>query len=160
MRCKLKSISLINKTKIKFLIGMLSFFCLTSFVEKPHLIVGCWKVTDNSQLTLPVGDDLTLAQWYFSSDEFTSSISLTKNKEEFNYKVAYKIYENEKGYSKPVIVFKSTCNDDLLIIFTLEELSKESLILKFDEKNSSKSITVNPAQIRFERIAGPPENME
>ncbi len=146
-----------NKHSIILILG-LSLFLLTSFVEKPHLLEGDWETKDNNKITLPVGEDMIIDQWYFN--DFMSQISMTKNNKEYTYGMAFKIYESMEGFDKPVILLKSTCDKDFMMVLTIQELSKSTLVIKFEENEYSKGIKMQPAQIKFKRIAGPPENME
>ena len=131
-----------------------------SVLGQSHLITGCWEIKEPTSVSLPIGDDLTLSQWTFSSDEFTCRLSLQDaSQQDISYRLAFRIVEEKKVSSNPVLIFKSTCDEDLILEFSIEELTKPTLKLKFIKKYSSPNVHFDKV-LDFERIAGPPENME
>ena len=136
-----------------------------SIQRDPHLIVGDYKCNNTIKVTSYCGNEFELRKWYFSSDEFTSKISLLKNDEECEIHLAYKIYEKEEelieeGFDYPVILFKNPERKNFMLVFTIRELKKSGLILHYEEDFSSKDVNFQPVDILLERIAGPAENME
>jgi hypothetical protein len=98
---------------------------------------------------------------FFSSDEFTATISLVnKSGETEKLSLAYKIYDVNEEFEKPVMVFKNTCDKEFRLVFSVELLSKELLEFKFQKKYSSENMSMSDKIIRFRRTAGPPENMD
>lgn len=139
-------------------------FSLTSFqnVTKPHLIVGNWQILEKQKYVFTHSDSsLFLDRIYFSSDEFSAGFSLIdKNGDEKELDLAYKIYEADEEFKTPMIVFKNTCDKSFLLVFSIENLSKAFLEIKFQKKYSAEGINVENGILKFERTAGPPENMD
>jgi len=139
-------------------------FSLTSFqyVAKPHLIVGNWQILEKQKYELTFNDKSSyFDRIYFSSDEFTACFSLIdKNGDEEELSLAFRIYEADAEFETPMIVFKNTCDKSFLLVFSIENLSKEFLKIKFQKKYSSEGINVKNEILEFERTAGPPENMD
>lgn len=143
---------------------ILLFFSFTT-PRNPHLIVGSYKCVNNVKVTSYCGNEFNLSQWYFSSDEFTSHISLLKKNRECDIHLAYKIYENdeelvEEGFNYPVILFKNSERKNFMLVFTIRELKKTGMSLHYEENVSNENTKFIPVDILLERIAGPPENMD
>ena len=137
------------------------FFGLTSFMTnpKPHLIVGCWSIFEEKAVTLKSKKNF-IDQFYFGSNEISSSISLIDKKEKRkDLRLAYRIYENMDGYNVPVLLFVNTCDKDFQLAFTIEKLTKDTLELKCIRDVVPAEMELNRETLVFGRIAGPPENM-
>lgn len=134
---------------------------LTSFREKPHLLVGGWQATGTYPISLPAGKNLYIVQWTFSSDGIISRLLLTKARGKTRYySLAYKVYEKQDEHPYPFLVCKSTCDTDLLLFFSILHLDKTSLRLKFEKQFSAEGAGPDTEILTFERVSGPPENME
>ncbi len=155
-----------NKVHCRFRFILIAFLllCLCSFhkAPDPHLIVGFWENTEKNTYPFEYNkNSLCFSQMFFGSDEFTAIIYLsnkTGKTKELN--LAYKIYDINEEFEKPVMVFKNTCDKEFRLVFSVELLSKEFLELKFQKKYSSENMSMSDKIIRFRRTAGPPENME
>ncbi len=152
---KNKSISLL--VTIFFSIFFLSFSGKT---KSPHLIVGCWQISENAEQNDFLKKNYQIYQWYFSSDEFTCQITIKNGKNESRNYFAFKVQDSTEGFDKPILILKETKENSLLLVFSIQELTKSKLKLRFEKEISSKNVIMPSADIEFERIAGPSENME
>lgn len=143
------------------IIGLLTgFWTLNSLAAPPHMLVGCWQSKTAARADLPLGNKLQIYQWFFSSDEFTSKLSLKDSSDAIqSYSMAYRIVEDKSVSPNPLIVFKSTCDEDFSLVVSIEELNKTTLNLHFETKLTTSNYTLK-GKLQFERIAGPPENMD
>lgn len=146
--------------------------CSSFQPQKPHLIVGLWSSIDTVSFSSPAGKDLEIDQWYFSSDDIISEWSFkSKKKKTQSYTMAYKImdaqmvaarYEDMKKWEHSnlsLILLKSTCDKDFRAVFSIQKLTKDTLIVQFEPEHSDENVGVSNQEMTFERIAGPPENM-
>lgn len=161
------------KTTVTFSVCVIVIMMCTSFsLRKPHWIVGLWSSLSDAKITCPAGNQLPLDQWYFSSDAVISSWNFkNKKKKAQKYKMAYRMMdgaEAAESYAdlKPfaslnleLLMLKSTCDDDFFAVFTINQLTKDTLKVRFEHSASSPQVKVSNDIIIFERIAGPPENM-
>jgi|GEM_PF-1710471 len=149
---------------IRLVLSACLLMCLCSFqiATSPHLIVGFWENNEKNTYPFKYKDDSScLSQMFFSSDEFTATISLVnKSGETEELSLAYKIYDVNEEFEKPVMVFKNTCDKEFRLVFSVELLSKELLEFKFQKKYSSENMSMSDKIIGFRRTAGPPENMD
>jgi hypothetical protein len=150
--------------------------CTSFSTAKPHLIVGLWSSTNEAIITSPAGEALQINQWYFSSDAiisawyFKSTVDTAEDDKNFrmayrmmNAKDAAEIYDDLKPFAQSnqeLIMLKSTCHEDFNVIFTVHELTKNTLKVRFEPTASSPQVKGSSAIMTFERIAGPPENMD
>lgn len=157
------------KKTICYLIIFTLCISLTSFSVKPppHLIVGNWEFVENQMKTITIDNKtLFLKRLAFSSDEFTLGISLLKQKQkdepknEIDLDLAYKIYEPNEEFKNPVIVLKNICDKKSIFIFSIIELDKKFLKIKFEKKYSSDNVEMTDEILVFEKTAGPTENWE
>jgi hypothetical protein len=142
---------------------------LTSFSTrpKPHLIVGNWEFLENKMKEIKIDNKkFLLKRLYFSSDEFTSGISILKqnskdeSKNELDLDLAFKIFEADEEFEYPVLVFKNLCDKKSMYVFSIMHLDKKSLKLRFEKKYSSENINMTGEILDFDRTAGPSENWE
>jgi len=149
-----------------FLIG---FICLTSFSIKPnpHLIVGNWEFVENKMKLIEIDNKkFYLKRLFFSSDEFTSGISILKHnkqdlsKNEIDFDLAFKIFERDEEFKYPVLVLKNVCDKKSVFVFLILQLDKKSLKIRFEKKYSSENINMTDEILEFNKTAGPPENWE
>lgn len=147
--------------------------CTSFSPAKPHLIVGLWSSLNEATITCPAGNQLPIDQWYFSSDGVIFSWHFkTKKKKAQKYTTAYRLmdaaeaaeaYADLKPYASlnlELILLKSTCDDDFYATFTIHQLTKDTLKVRFEPSASSPQVKGSSAIMTFERIAGPPENMD
>lgn len=140
---------------------MLSSFLV---VPKPHLIVGNWGLMgDKKQEKIFIKDrkEYAVEILAFASDEITSSLTLTEKGKKDGQKInfAFKIWEPFDEFKTPVILMKNLCDDKSRMVFSVLQLDKAALQLKFERKYSSENISITDSILNFERTAGPPENM-
>lgn len=145
------------------LIGMTSFTDQT----KPHLIVGNWEFLNNEMKIIEINkEEFLLKRFYFSSDEFTSGISILKvnkkdePKNEMNLDLAFKIFEKEGDLEYPVLVLKNLCDNESRYAFSILALDKKSLKMRFEKKYSSDNLDMTEEILNFHKTAGPTENWE
>lgn len=143
-----------------------SYICLTSYTmkPKPHLIVGNWELFEKQSgpLLLSINkEEFSIARLTFSSDEIASDFYLIKkgNKVEENMTLGFKIFDPFDDFKSPVLLLKNLCDGKTRIVFSIIKLDKEFLELKFEKEYSSENITIKSEVLKFERTAGPPENM-
>ena len=137
------------KILFNLLVTIVIIFNSSSFIvkPKPHLIVGNWELLDKSKNTLiKNGQEFSIERFAFSSDEFTSGIYLTNKKsikkKEESLNLAFRIIEKDDEFQNPVILFKNTCDGKTMIVFSILELDKGFLKLKFEKKYSSDNIDI------------------
>lgn len=138
-------------------------FCtgLSPAGSKPHLIVGGWKTNAECRVSLPAGNNMSLQQWTFRGDGFTSNLLLeSAEPEEKYYSLAYTIKEKDNEQEFPFLICKSTCDTGLLLVFAIQHLDKGSLHIKFESRYSKEGIFPAEETITFTRISGPSENMD
>lgn len=145
------------------LIGMTSLTDQT----KPHLIVGNWEFLNNEMKIIEINkEEFLLKRFYFSSDEFTSGISILKAnkkdepKNEMNLDLAFKIFEKEEDLEYPVLVLKNLCDNKSRYAFSILALDKKSLKMRFKKKYSSDNLDMTEEILNFHKTAGPTENWE
>lgn len=143
-----------------------SYICLTSYTvkPKPHLIVGNWELFEkqSEQLLFFIDkEEFSMARLTFSSDEIASDFYLIKkgNKVETNISLGFKVFEPFDDFKNPILLLKNLCDGRTRIVFSILKLDKEFLELKFEKEFSSENITIMNEVLKFERTAGPPENM-
>lgn len=148
-----------KKTTILLLITAV---CFSFSKPKPHLIVGGWQAQGEFQMKYKGNKMLPIYQWAFRSDELMMHVSLKKNKKEKfeKFYLAFKIMENLEEVDKPVLILRSTCDEDLFLAFTINTLTKSTLELQFLKEVSSDSFYFDSEVMTFERVSGPPENIE
>lgn len=154
------------KKIFNLLATILTVFITSSFIvnPKPHLIVGNWELLDKSKNTLiKNAQEFSIERFAFGSDEITSGIYLTNKKsikkKEESVNLAFRVVEKDDEFQNPVILFKNTCDGKTMIVFSILELNKGFLKLKFEKKYSTDNIDIKNEILEFERTAGPPENM-
>lgn len=154
------------KKHFYILILFFSSLSLTSFGvnRKLHLIVGNWELLENQKnqcLFSKEGNDFSIERIYFSSDEIESGFVLRQKgkKKDETIPFGFKIYEPFDDFKNPVILFKNLCDDQTRIVFSILELNKGFLKLKFEKEFSSKNVDLKDEILVFERTAGPTENM-
>lgn len=140
---------------------ILLFICSSFGKRKPHLIVGGWQAETEYQMQFKGKKMLDIYQWTFRSDELMMHVSLKKNKKEKYEKfyLAFKVIEELDEVDKSVLLLRSTCDEELFLAFTINELTKSSLELQFISEVSSDPTYFSDEIMRFERISGPPENV-
>ena len=143
-----------------------SYICLTSYTvkPKPHLIVGNWELFEkqSEQLLFFIDKaEFSIARLTFSSDEIASDFYLIKkgNKVEENMTLGFKVFEPFDDFKNQLLLFKNLCDGRTRIVFSILKLDKEFLELKFEKEYSSENIIIKNEVLKFERTAGPPENM-
>ena len=107
------------------------------------------------------GKSFSIERIALSSDEITSSIAIIEKgmKEEVIITFGYRVFEPFDNFKTPVILFKDLCNNKTRIVFSIHQLNKGYLKLKFEKESSSDDIKISEVELKFERTAGPPENM-
>ncbi len=135
-----------------------------SLPPKPHLIVGNWNLIESQrsmQLLSLDAKKYFIEQLAFSSDKITSRFALIEKKynREHLITLGYSIFDPFDNLKTPSILFKDLCDEKTRIVFSIIELNKEYLKLKFEKEYSSDNILVAEEILVFERTAGPPENM-
>lgn len=149
-------------TKYKNIFCLMLFILLTAFTARPYsqLMIGGWKSVDSNEIFLEQ-ENAEIQRLTFSSDEFTVRLALkNRSGREIPLNLAYKYVEHYKNQTSPILVLKNTCDQEFLLVFSVEKLSKEFLSLKLDKELSSKKIQAERPMFNFKRIAGPPENMD
>jgi hypothetical protein len=159
---------------VKSAVQFISTFCYITFVlanvvplatnaqnRKPHLIVGNWKQveeisTDPSQIGKPKNID----RWYFSSDGYSSHLTTHFKKKEIRYRFTYKVLPNKTKAAKPHLQLINPDKKYQIIVFEILELTKKIMVLQLEPNRTNTMILLPNNPIEFERIAGPPENME
>ena len=148
---------------------LLALIFLTSFAirQKPHLIVGNWQLTENKVEPIKIESiNFFLKRLYFRSDEFTSGISILKlnnNDEpqnEIDLDLAFKIFDADEEFKYPTLVFKNICDKKSMYTFSILQLDKKCLKIKFEKKYSSENIKMTDEILEFDKTAGPSENWE
>lgn len=137
-------------------------YCLCSF-KAPHsfhLITGSWQPVEATEVKTPNKKLKVLSQWYFGGDQITSRVSDFSKKKEQTFGMAYRIILDVPGQTKPYLLLKSSCDENFVVGFTIEELTKRKMVLKRDTTIGSGGIELKTHKIEFERVAGPPENMD
>lgn len=140
---------------------------LTSFIHppKPHLIVGNWQLVEDQRylnLWTKAGKKYSIERLAFSSDEISSSIAVrTKGKtNEMSTTFGYRVLEPFDDFQSPILLMKDLCNKQTRLVFSILELNKRTMKLKFEPLHSSEDVRVSTVILTFDRTAGPPENME
>ncbi|MBP6624019.1 MAG: hypothetical protein KA198_02540 [Chitinophagaceae bacterium] len=149
-------------TKCKNFYCLMLFIFLSAFTARPYsqLMIGGWKSIDSNEIFLEQ-ENVEIQRLTFSIDEFTVRLALkNRSGRETPFNLAYKYVDYYKEQPSPILVLKSTCDQEFLLVFSVEQLSKEFLSLKFDKELSSKLIQAESPVFNFKRIAGPPENMD
>ncbi|MFM7709302.1 MAG: hypothetical protein ACKO5C_00150 [Ferruginibacter sp.] len=143
-----------------------SFFTFTSFKvgPKPHLIVGNWQLIENEKQKIEFskdGKNYWIDRLTFSSDEIQSDFTLVniKSKSELGVTFAFHFFEPFDEFTTPVVLFKNICDKKTRLVFSIVELDKSFLKVRFEKKYSSENINLSTGIMTFERTAGPPENM-
>ena len=163
------SITKKNKQVIKqfcILLLSLTYLCLSAFTNppKPHLIVGNWQLVDSQRAMMLLskqGKRFSVERIALSSDEITCGIALIEegSKDEVSTTFGYRVLEPFDNFNTPVILFKDLCNNKTRMVFSILQLDKEYLKLKFEKEFSSEDVTIAEVILEFYRTAGPPENM-
>lgn len=139
------------------LIAFATFFIgLSSFKFKPrhHMIVGGWAIVDRQAVQFNNNKGYYIDQLTFGSDEFISSFHLVaKSKKEKAVRLAYRIYEDDKEFEQPLLVYKNTSDKKFVMVFTIERLTQDTLELKLQEKYTPKELRPSKGILKFERIA-------
>ena len=138
------------------------FVFLTAFTARPYsqLMIGGWKSIDSNEIFLEQ-ENVEIQRLTFSSDEFTVRLALkNRSGREIPFNLAYKYVDHYKGQTSHILVLKNTCDQEFMLVFSVEKLSKEILSLKLEKELSSKMIQAENPIYNFKRIAGPPENMD
>lgn len=154
------------KKQLWIILFSLTCLFLSSFTHppKPHLIVGNWQLLENQRsmkLLLKDSKSYSIERIALSSDEISSSIAIIENgiKKEVSTTYGYRVLEPFDHFKTPVILFKDLCNSKTRIVFSILHLDKKHLNLKFEKEFSSDDINISEMILKFERTAGPPENM-
>jgi uncharacterized protein YxeA len=145
---------------IIFIIALFAFTINTSFIKKPYLLVGNWVLKMEKKNQSFLRKNHQLDQWHFSSDECTTAIYLQNGKKEKRFGYAYNTFQNIDSTTNTYLLLKTTNKNPEIICFIINSLSKTTMQLHFDKEKSSKTVYFPNETLEFERIAGPPENME
>lgn len=147
---------------MKWIAGIFVSLLLGSFSLAPeesvHLITGTWSLVKAEPGAEIFTKGLLLQQVYFGSVG-GGSFSLKKKNAEAESKFVYHMAPTADSLSELCIVHSAGNGGFGQIVFRVMELSKRLLILRFEFKDSARHYPV-PRLMTFERIAGPPENME
>lgn len=142
---------------------------MTSFSikPKPHLIIGNWEFVENKMKPIEIDNQkFFLKRLFFSSDEFTSGISILKqnkkdlSKNEIDIDLAFKIFEANEEFKNPVLVLKNICDKKSIYVFSILQLDKKTLQIRFEKSYSSENINMTNEILEFDKTAGPTENWE
>jgi hypothetical protein len=147
---------------MKWITGLAFVLLLGSFsaakYEGAHLITGTWSLVKAEPGAEMFTRGLMLQQVYFGSVG-GGSFSLRKKTSEAESKFVYHMAPTADSLSELCIIHSSGNGGFGQIVFRVMELSKRLLTLRFEFKDSARYYPV-PQLMTFERIAGPPENME
>ena len=142
-----------------------AYIFVTSFCinPKPHLIVGNWELVEtlkSHRLFVRQGIEFEIARVTFSSDEITSTFYLKRKEKmkEEELRMGFNIFEPFDDFKNPVLLMKNICDDKTRIVFSIMKLTKETLRLQFEVKDSE-GVSLKETILDFERTAGPPQNM-
>ena len=142
--------------------GLMASFALAAFAPAPqeglHLITGTWALTKAEPNAEMFTRGLMLQQVYFGSLG-AGSFSLKKKTADAESKFVFHMVRAADSISELCIVHSAGNGGFGQIVFRVAELTKRILTLQFEFKDSGRIYPV-PARMQFERIAGPPENME
>lgn len=154
------------KTSLALVLAVCCSLVLSSFTRppKPHLIVGNWQLLEKQRYNLLFTKDskaYSLERIALSSDAISSSIALLQKnkKDELVTDYGYRVFEPFDDFQTPVLLFKDLCNKKTRLVFSILELSKGYLKLKFEPAHSSSDVKISEPVLTFERTAGPSENM-
>lgn len=147
---------------MRWFTGILASFALAAIAPVPqdgvHLITGTWALTKAEPNAEMFTRGLVLEQVYFGSLG-AGSFSLKKKNADAESKFVFHMVRAADSISELCIVHSAGNGGFGQIVFRVTELTKRILTLKFEFKDSGRLFPV-PALMHFERIAGPPENME
>jgi len=144
------------------LTGILASIALVSFVPAPqeglHLITGTWALTKAEPNAEIFTRGLMLEQVYFGSAGAGGFFMKKKNADAVS-KFLFHMIPAADSLSELCVVKCAGNGGFGQIVFRVTELTKRNLTLKLESKDSARFFQV-PNLMQFERIAGPPENME
>ena len=136
---------------------ILAFLALISAAgnPKPHLLVGQWSITARNEASL-LQKKRFISTIYFSSSGQRAIISLSDRNGREKEELACTWNTEEKPDQK-LLLF--TTADGRNLVYSVERLAKDSLFLRMKPELSNPGFISGAQQLKFERIAGPPENM-
>lgn len=135
-------------------IALVALFC-SAYNPKPHLLVGQWSITARNEESL-LQKKRYISTIYFSSSGQRAVISLSDRKGREKEELACTWNTEEKPEQK-LLVF--TTADRRNLVYSVEHLAKDSLYLRMKPELSHPGFIPGAQQLKFERIAGPPENV-
>ncbi len=140
---------------MKNILSLLVFIVCSSWNPRPHLLVGQWSITEDAKVPLNSRNRF-ISRIYFGSNEHSAVIDLCnrKGRDQEQVHFEWNVVEHEQ---QRLLAFRGV--DGRNLVYLIERLGKDSLFLRMQPDQSAEDFFPAGQSLKFERIAGPPENM-